>query len=178
MEPNLKSYRKGQGKLTISNNLLLYGRCIVVPGPTTDGDLKADTWWPPGYPEMSTQGKMLSLVALDGCSGKELCGELPYLCTKSCSTTRATDAHTSTWLPMAESCFRIVPSKGIKGVNYIAVVDYFSRYPTGATKHIPFLRFLMTLRYGSLLIGSKCFQWGWRNRKRCLADILSVSLVA
>ena len=61
---------------------------------------------------------MLSLVAWDGCSGKELCGELAALPVYEIMLHDA-----SPWQKVVSDLFHL------KGDNYIVVVGYFSRYP-------------------------------------------------
>ena len=95
IEPHLKPYWKVQGELTISNNLLLYGRRIVVPGPLQmetlrrihDGHqgiqrcqlrARCSVWWP----------GMVAQV-------KNFVGNCP-ICVQNHTPRREPDAYTST----------------------------------------------------------------------------------
>ena len=124
--PEIKPYWSARGQLTVSNNLLVYGSQIVVPKAMQQVTLqkiheghqgilrsrqraKTSVWWP------GIQHQITNLV--------KQC----QVCAKK-FTPRSEPLIPSTlpqypWQKIASDLFVL------KGVNYLLVVDYFSRYP-------------------------------------------------
>jgi transposase InsO family protein len=126
IEPHLKPYWKVQGELTISNNLLLYGRRIVVPKSLQRETLRkihdghqgiqrsqlrarCSIWWP----GMGAQIKNFV----------ESCPTCVRNYTPRHEPLMSTSLPDYPWQKVASDLFYL------KGEHYMVVVDYFSRYP-------------------------------------------------
>ena len=80
VEPDLRPYWKVRGELTVDkDNLLLYGKCIVVKTPPEE-DTGEDSRWTPGNTEMPTPSKHSSLVARTLSSSGEHGETVPNMC--------------------------------------------------------------------------------------------------
>ena len=124
----MRPYWEVRGELSMHHNLLLFGSRIVVPASMQQETLgklhqghqgiqryhlraRTSVWWP----GLSKQIE-------------KPCETLPSVCERHHPAQGTTDAYKTPRLPLAEG--RIGPVRAERGnINYLIVVDYFSRFP-------------------------------------------------
>ena len=126
MEPELIPYWKARKYLTLKDDLLLYGNRIVIPTPLRKETLekvhaghqgiercqlrvKYSVWWPGVTKQMTGMIQQCPVCAKEATPRKE-----PLMIT-----------------PLPDYPWQVIGTVlfELKGVTYLLVVDYFSRYP-------------------------------------------------